>query len=565
MFDADGAGVNPAVQATLPMTFSAADLDAGKVVFKPTAHLNGAGAGSVTFRVTDNGGNSPGQATDQSANTLAINIASVNDAPSGGTPVKEFVENTTYVFDDLDFGFTDVEPNAFLAVKITTLPDAGKGTMFLNNVPVVAGAFVSVADIEAGKLTYVPVANMTGTPYASFTFQVQDNGTTANGGVDLDPTPNLFTFNVVPDEKPPVAVDDSANAVEDGSIGPGPAFNVLTNDTDANNDPLTVVSVSFGMTAGTVGQALKGKYGTLTLNADGSYTYAADQDLLDTIPTGTLGLTDVFTYEVSDSVTGSDFGTLTINVSTANDDVTTNGNGGHNTIYGDNPVPGTEDTIFGFSGNDTLYGLDGADKLYGASGDDSLYGGNGWDSLFGDTGNDFMDGGAGNDLLDGGVGIDRMFGRAGVDNLLAGGGNDIVDGGADADTLSGGSGYDVFIFLNKEHVGTQGGAHDVIGDFQVNVDKIDLSAIYGSFGSVTLTNGMNPGAFGLATFKDGGKTWVVGDVDGNGTADFGLELTGSHTLKLSDFILNQAQWNAFFTKIAQPGTDYVALHTEPMV
>jgi hypothetical protein len=34
--------------------------------------------------------------------------------------------------------------------------------------------------------------------YASFTFQAQDDGGTANGGIDLDLTPNLITLNVTP-------------------------------------------------------------------------------------------------------------------------------------------------------------------------------------------------------------------------------------------------------------------------------------------------------------------------------------------------------------------------------
>ena len=33
---------------------------------------------------------------------------------------------------------------------------------------------------------FTPAANANGTAYASFTFQVQDDGGTANGGVDLD-------------------------------------------------------------------------------------------------------------------------------------------------------------------------------------------------------------------------------------------------------------------------------------------------------------------------------------------------------------------------------------------
>ena len=52
-----------------------------------------------------------------------------------------------------------------------------------------AGQIRRVADITAGKLKFTPAANANGAGYASFTFQVQDDGGTANGGVDLDPTP----------------------------------------------------------------------------------------------------------------------------------------------------------------------------------------------------------------------------------------------------------------------------------------------------------------------------------------------------------------------------------------
>jgi hypothetical protein len=49
---------------------------------------------------------------------------------------------------------------------------------------------------------------------------------------------------------------------------------VLANDTDADGSSSLTVSAISG---GTVGQALTGTYGTLTLNANGSYTYVANQ------------------------------------------------------------------------------------------------------------------------------------------------------------------------------------------------------------------------------------------------------------------------------------------------
>jgi len=50
------------------------------------------------------------------------------------------------------------------------------------------------------RLVYVTVPLANGSPYTSFTFQVQDNGGTAvvggNTGVDLDQTAKTLTINV---------------------------------------------------------------------------------------------------------------------------------------------------------------------------------------------------------------------------------------------------------------------------------------------------------------------------------------------------------------------------------
>ena len=51
----------------------------------------------------------------------------------------------------------------------------------------------------------------TATGYATFTFQVQDNGGTANGGVDLDQTPNTITVNVTAVNDAPVVAQAIAD------------------------------------------------------------------------------------------------------------------------------------------------------------------------------------------------------------------------------------------------------------------------------------------------------------------------------------------------------------------
>jgi hypothetical protein len=61
---------------------------------------------------------------------------------------------------------------------------------------------------------FTPVANANGGGYASFTFQVQDDGGTANG-VDLDPTPNTLTVNVTTENDAPQGADNTVTTLED--------------------------------------------------------------------------------------------------------------------------------------------------------------------------------------------------------------------------------------------------------------------------------------------------------------------------------------------------------------
>src|SRR5438132_7505901 len=50
--------------------------------------------------------------------------------------------------------------------------------------------------------------------YASFTFQVQDGGGTAGGGVDLDPTPRTLTLDVTSVNDAPAGTDRTVRSQE---------------------------------------------------------------------------------------------------------------------------------------------------------------------------------------------------------------------------------------------------------------------------------------------------------------------------------------------------------------
>lgn len=118
----------------------------------------------------------------------------------------------------------------------------------------------------------------------------------------------------------PTAIDDAASVIEAGSSNPNePAEifgNVLINDQDENladGDELRVSAVN-GQAAD-VGIAIVGLYGTLLLNADGSYSYELDNNnpVVDALDDGDQ-LVEVFDYTVSDRGDLSDVGQLVITI-----------------------------------------------------------------------------------------------------------------------------------------------------------------------------------------------------------------------------------------------------------
>ena len=79
--------------------------------------------------------------------------------------------------------FGDIDGDSLLSVLITTLPTSG--SLLLNGGAIAAGTHVQASDIAAGQLTYAPAPSAVGPGQSSFTFQVQDDGGIANGGVEL--------------------------------------------------------------------------------------------------------------------------------------------------------------------------------------------------------------------------------------------------------------------------------------------------------------------------------------------------------------------------------------------
>ena len=101
-----------------------------------------------------------------------------------------------------------------------------------------------------------------------------------------------------------------------------------------------------------------------------------------------------------------------------------------------------------------------------------------------------------------------------VDNVLEGrGGDDVLNGFEGADMLLGGDGADTFQFWHMDSV-------DTIGDFASGEDMIDVSEL--GFTSFSDTGAFS-GTAGELIYADG---MLMGDVDGDGQADFMVKIMG---------------------------------------
>ncbi|MDX6583037.1 MAG: hypothetical protein QOI10_2221, partial [Solirubrobacterales bacterium] len=114
------------------------------------------------------------------------------------------------------------------SVKITTLPSAG--ALKLSATPVTAGDSISAANLT--NLTFDPAANGCGASYASFAFQVRDDGGTANGGVDTDQSPNTITIDVSCVNDAPTNISLTNNSVAENTPQGTDVGDLTTTDPD---------------------------------------------------------------------------------------------------------------------------------------------------------------------------------------------------------------------------------------------------------------------------------------------------------------------------------------------
>ncbi len=517
--------------------------------WQPAADANGRVADAITFRAWDGTAGVAGDLADTTANggstafstatdTAAIDVAAVDD-PGIARPdafvLPDFGVLQGNVFDDNGFG-ADSDPDEGLVVT------AVAGSAARVGVPVLLRSGATVTLNADGSFDYQSNGAWQWLPEGqvatdSFTYTLT-RGATAT-----------VTFTII-------GVDN--DDVLRGSLGPDTLVGGQGDDTYHINHVGDRVSEAAG---GGYDRAFASVNWTLSDWVERlSLTGAADLN-----------------------GTGNDL------------DNRLDGNGGANVLEG----AGGNDTLSGGRGHDSLTGGDGNDLLSGGLGNDSLAGDAGNDVLMGGGGANTMAGGAGNDIyyvdqiddriielpgggddrviasitwtledeveqlslsgsadidgtgndlanrltgnagrnrLDGGAGHDRLHGGAGRDTLLGGSGADSLDGGMGADELTGGVGADIFTFRSAAEA--QG---DIITDLNAGEgDRIDLRLIDAATtrtGDQAFTWIGSAGFGGIAGQLRFSSGVLEGDVDGDGSADFQIGLTGITTLASTSILL----------------------------
>ena len=164
----------------------------------------------------------------------------------------------------------------------------------------------------------------------------------------------------------------------------------------------------------------------------------------------------------------------------------------------------------------------------------------------GSNSSEFMNGTAGSDVL---------IGLNGHDTISGGAGDDTLNGGLGIDSLTGGDGADIFKFTSISDSISNSSKYDVISDFELEIDKIDLTGLgYDGFISTGTTQS---GELRIAYNSSFDKTYIY-----NNQSTFEIVLEGDYSaLSDNDFIFGEQTEQVILSSSADNHTGTSASET----
>ncbi|MGS2716988.1 beta strand repeat-containing protein, partial [Eionea flava] len=289
---------------------------------------------TFTYTLTDNDG-------DSDTATIAVTINGVEDAP----PTVLVADNNGASPGEQSVTEGDVTPQIG---QVTTTASAGVSSLTITgsagavDITGATGATPVVITGSQGTLTVTDYNAGTGI----ITYSYVEDGNAESHNASNDNISDIFTINITDnegdtasdtltvtiDDTTPTAVNDSrtitegADATSTTTLSGNVIDGVATGDEadtifDANANPVTniVGQTTSAVSAGSAG-TVTGQYGSLTVNADGSYTYTLNNANTDVLALDdTESLSDTFTYTIIDGDGDTDTATLTMVVQGVND------------------------------------------------------------------------------------------------------------------------------------------------------------------------------------------------------------------------------------------------------
>ena len=282
-----------------------------------------AGATSTAqITVTVHGANDTPTAVDDTA--LATEAGGSNNGVAGLNPTGNVLTNDTDV-DSVANGETQTVTGVAAGVVGSASGSVGAGVVgSYGSISISAdGSYAYTVDNSSAAVQALRISGQTLNDV--FTYTVTDAaGLTSSAQI---------TVTIDGRNDAPTAQDDTGDATESGGLlnataGSNAVGNVLSNDTDVdslvNGETRTVVGTAAGTGAnpGTnAGSAVTGNFGTITVQANGSYVYIIDETntAVQALRLSGQTLTDIFTYKMTDAAGLESVAEVTITVHGNND------------------------------------------------------------------------------------------------------------------------------------------------------------------------------------------------------------------------------------------------------
>ena len=260
----------------------------GTYVFVPATGFTGT-VDPITYT-----GNGTGGATDTAILSIEVipNVLPNNNPPTAQNDVNTTELNTPITNGKILSNDSDLDGDALNVISFTTNVTTNSGSnttsTTVNTFPISgSGLTISGVDINgntvdvAGKILMTADGTYTFTPETGFTGTINEIVYTISDGKGGTDTA-ILNINVIPNYGNTTFANDDANSAPQGNNMTG---NVLTNDTDPEDNNQTVTSASANGTTITIGTAIDiPAIGNIKIDTNGNYTFIPLAGFVGTIP-----------------------------------------------------------------------------------------------------------------------------------------------------------------------------------------------------------------------------------------------------------------------------------------